>query len=120
MRTALFATLAIFACASAAQAQTLSLKTGQRLPQSLDFVHEPEGQRFTPPPVRFAPTRASASQTNFSHIQATCSAEVAHIYSYRSRIWIACVRRQIEPLGYRVIRMDRADEVAAEYGVRAR
>lgn len=120
MRYALFASLTIFACASAAQAQTLSLTTGQRLSSSLEFVHEPQGQRFTPPPVRFAATRPSAVQPDFDRIQAACSAEVAHIYSHRARIWVACMRQRIAPLGYRVIQMDRADEVAAEYGVQAR
>ncbi len=122
---------------------------------ALEFIHEPQGQVFTPPPLRIVridpteqrtATRAVVTRmhtcmlTTFNPAgsmyapytcaltmgtrnpaidlaKQICADRVEDIYTFRDRIYTACLNEELEPLGYRTLDPSNANEVAAYYDV---
>lgn len=86
----------------------------------LEFVHEPQGQAFTPPPIRIEQIRGSNPENAVelgNRAKSECAAWVAEVYSYRDRIYVACLREKLEPAGLRIIVLNDENEVARRFGV---
>lgn len=85
-----------------------------------ELVHEPQGQVFTPPPVRIEHVRGvdhgDAIELS-NRAKAECSAWVAEVYSFRDRIYVACLREKLEPVGYRVTVLNDEYDVARRFGI---
>ncbi len=82
-----------------------------------EFVNEPVGQKFSPPPVRIELQGMIANNSLTNRAKNECAAAVADIYQSRAAIYVACLRKQLEPT-HKVIVMNDAKQVAERYGVK--
>ncbi|MBU2103904.1 hypothetical protein KKD95_02735 [Patescibacteria group bacterium] len=115
-----------------------------RSPANIQFVHEPTGQEFSPPPVRFVRTSLAeqriaerqramdnvtcayehgvagcqqqpfASDERILLAERMCAERVHQVYSYRSQIYLTCLREELVPQGFTVLE---PSQVAAYYSV---
>lgn len=95
----------------------LSATAAPAVAQETLFVYEPQGQAFSPPPVRVVPDDP-ASRRALADATAECNAYVKNIFAYRELIWTGCMNKRLQP-SRRIVVHSGSNRLAAKQDVQA-